>query len=324
MQNDFKLLQLLADGRFHSGEDIAAQSGITRSAVWKKIQSLKVLSRLEIQAVSGRGYRIPGGIDALDRQQIDSLLQAGGLPVERLEVVHHIDSTSQYLVERREQHRDGTECCLAEMQTAGRGRRGRNWVSPYGKNIYLSLARWINRPMFGLSGLSLVIGVAVATALEKLHLTGISLKWPNDLHLDEKKLAGILVELQGEVEGPVRVIIGLGLNIHLAADSRQQIDQPVTDLASHFKNLPSRNVLAAGLIAEISGMLDRFEAEGLKPFVEQWNRFDLYRDQAVSLLRVNDRVDGIYRGIDAAGELLLESPQGIAAYNAGEVSLRKS
>jgi BirA family biotin operon repressor/biotin-[acetyl-CoA-carboxylase] ligase len=324
MQSEFDILQLLADGRFHSGEELAAQSGVTRSSVWKKIQSLKALSLLEIQAVSGRGYRIPGGIDVLDQPQIVSQLQDNGVAIEKLEVFHSVDSTSQFLITRRDEHRSGIECCLAEMQTAGRGRRGRSWVSPYGKNIYLSVARWMNRPMFALSGLSLVIGIAVATALEKLQMHGVSLKWPNDLHLNEKKFAGILVELQGEVEGPVRVIIGLGLNIQLAADSRQQIEQPVTDLASHFKILPSRNLLAARIIAEMTGMLARFETEGLEPFVEQWNRYDLYRDQAVSLLRANDQVDGIYRGIDAAGELLLENRQGIIAYNAGEVSLRKS
>ena len=323
MQEDYALLRLLADGRFHSGEEIATLSGVTRAAVWKKIQSLKVGLQLDIQAVTGRGYRLPGGLDMLDAQVIQNRLDKSDVVACQLEIFHAIDSTNQYLVDRRDQLRDTIFCCLAERQTAGRGRRGRGWVSPYGKNIYLSLAHWLNKPMYGLSGLSLVIGVAVAEALEKLQVNGLSLKWPNDLHLHGKKLGGILVELQGEVEGPVRVISGVGLNVELPAAERKSIEQPVTDLVSHFEHRPSRNILAFELIRHISLALKKFEQSGLAPFIPLWNHFDAYINQSVDLVMGDQTITGIYRGIDHDGELLLETGAGLQRYNAGEVSLRK-
>lgn len=324
MNSDYDILTILADGRFHSGEEIAAVSGITRAAVWNRIQKIKAGYNLEIHAVTGRGYRIPNGIDALNKSVIEELLQESGSEPARLDIFHSIDSTNQYLLDQLDNHKTGVHCCLAEMQTHGRGRRGRHWLSPYAKSIYLSFAVWLNLPMYQISGLSLVVGVGVAQTLDKLGIVNVGLKWPNDLHINEKKIGGILVELQGEAEGPVRVVIGLGVNVQLPLSIKQQIDQPVTDLADNTTELPLRNLICATLIKQLESKLGRFEAEGLSPFIEEWKQFDVYLGKQVSLSSAAGSVEGIYQGIGESGELLLQTPDGVLSFNAGEVSLRKS
>ena len=324
MDIEFDILSMLADGKFHSGEDIATAFGITRASVWKKIHKLQSDCQLKIDAVTGKGYRIPGGIDLLNKDRIERYLKEQDTVIGSIELFHCAESTNQYLLDLADTRQSGIQCCLAEMQTNGRGRRGRQWVSPYGKSIYLSLSNWLNMAMHELSGLSLVVGVAVAETLHNTGLTDIALKWPNDLHVNEKKLGGILLELQGEAQGPVRVVLGLGLNMDLPMDIKQQIDQPVTDVKSHLKQLPSRSTLVSQIISNIAEKLRIFEQQGLVPFIDSWNQFDLYIGLPVSVISTSGSVKGIYRGINQAGELILETDKGIKVCNAGEVSLRKS
>ena len=320
----FRLIQALADGRFHSGEVLARDLGISRAAVWKHLQGLKAKLGVDVQAVSGRGYRLADSIELLEQDVIMAALpgpvreQIGGL------VLHHqVDSTNSWLLERAAGKTLSGSVCLAEQQTAGRGRRGRSWISPFGSNIYLSVLWHYSLAPAQLSGLSLAAGLAVVRALEKLGVRGIGLKWPNDVLADGCKLAGLLLEVLGEAGGPSQVVVGVGVNVRMSTRQGAEIDQPWTDLAS----MPdardySRNRLAALLIEHLVVMLDAFETQGLAPLLEEWGRYDLLQGRRVVLTRGDQRIEGTHRGVDAQGALLLAQGDRVQVHHAGEVSLR--
>lgn len=379
-----RLLCVLADGETRSGDAIAAALGVNRTAVWKLVQQLREQFDLEIEAVRGRGYRLVEPLELLDPALLHAEL--GPATVRRLgclEVFDTLGSTNSHLMDRarteqsdaRKQrgqvakvggpedafgHSAGTadderrfdtgEVCLAERQTVGRGRLGRTWVSPYGRNLYLSV-RW--RYLAGpaeLGGLSLACGVAVAKTLRALGAEGVGLKWPNDLHWRGRKLAGLLVEVAGEAQGPSDAVVGVGLNLRVTRAQAAQIDQPWTDLARVFHaewsqgadaglgpeadakadscvgrpaQMPSRHRIAAALIDALLLTLDRYRHDGLAPLLLDWPSLDLYRGEQVVLIAGNRRVTGTYMGIDSRGALLLALPDGRQqAFAAGEVSLR--
>ena len=318
------ITEILADGKFHSGEQIAGQLDITRTSVWKKIQAVKERYEIDIHAVSGRGYRLPDGIDLLDENLISSRLsESVHSDISPLYVFDQIESTNQFLLDCDEIGEDAFAVCLAEMQTRGRGRRGRQWMSPFGRNIQLSIACHLNMPMSKLAGLSVAVGVAVADSISEIGLPQVALKWPNDIHVNEKKLAGLLVEIKGEAEGPVKTVIGVGLNVDLPSQLIEQIDQPVTDLSSNMAgSLPVRNDIAIILIEKVTQAVREFTYKGMDDFVQRWKQYDVYLDQQVTIKNASSQVEGIYRGLDATGGLLLENHQGITVYNAGEVSMR--
>ncbi len=319
-----RITEILSDGKFHSGEQIAGRLGISRTSVWKKIQSVKDRYGLEIHAVTGKGYWLPQGMDLLSETVIrDELLQNSQPDLSFVRVFDRVASTNQYLLECDEVSSDGFAVCLAEMQTQGRGRRGRQWLSPFGRNIHLSVACQLNMPMTRVAGLSIAVGVAVADSVAQLGLSQVALKWPNDIHVNEQKLAGMLVEIKGEAEGPVKTVVGIGLNVELPGKLSAGIDQPVTDLANNVTGeLPMRNIVAATLIEHVCQAVKQFTANGLNEFIQRWSKYDLYLGKKVVLKSASFQVEGIYRGLDATGGLLLENQQGIAVYNAGEVSMR--
>ncbi|MGD2120010.1 MAG: bifunctional biotin--[acetyl-CoA-carboxylase] ligase/biotin operon repressor BirA [Chromatiales bacterium] len=318
-----RILDCLSDGLFHSGEDMAQQLAVSRTTIANHIQKLQQDYALDIHAVSGRGYRLPGGLERLDRDAILAQLVEAGITPGDCQLHQSLESTNRFLLDKPLSHADKTDVCLAEMQTAGRGRRGRQWLSPYGRNIYLSLAQNLNMSMQQVAGLSLAIGTAVAQCLTQLGTRELALKWPNDIHWRNRKLAGLLIELKGEAEGPLKIVVGVGVNHAIGERHREKIDQPVTDLLTVMGTAaPSRNQLAASLVQHMVAAINEFEQQGLQPFVERWNRFDLYLGQQVTLTGPSWSVGGIYQGIDSSGAIRLLVDGEARQFSAGEVSLR--
>ncbi|MGE0082591.1 MAG: bifunctional biotin--[acetyl-CoA-carboxylase] ligase/biotin operon repressor BirA [Thiohalomonadaceae bacterium] len=313
------LVRLLADGRFHSGEWIGERLGVSRAAVWKSIKALEALG-LRVDAVKGRGYRLARPLELLDAERI----RAGIAPsvcarIKSLDVHFTIDSTNRYLAGAARNEIGEAHVCLAETQTAGRGRRGRSWCSPFGSNVYLSVAWRFAEGPARLGGLSIALAVASAQALKRLGVPGIQLKWPNDLWLDGRKVAGLLLEVSGELQGPSLVIAGIGVNMGMPEDA--EIDQPWADLHSVSPGL-SRNEVAGALVEAMIGALERFAGAGFEPFRREWEPLDAVHGKVVLLQLPNASVKGVAAGIDGTGALMLVTGAGLQRFASGEVSLR--
>ncbi|MFA7594635.1 MAG: bifunctional biotin--[acetyl-CoA-carboxylase] ligase/biotin operon repressor BirA [Thiohalobacteraceae bacterium] len=316
------LLRLLADGRFHSGEVLGRRLGVTRAAIWKQLKGLDDLG-LRVQSVRGRGYRLEHPIELLDSDVIrDSLSPATRSRIPRVDVFSQIDSTNTYLKKCAPLDAPSGAVCLAEWQTAGRGRRGRDWVSPFGENLYLSvLWRFASGPA-AIAGLSLVVGVAVARALRGVTGADIGLKWPNDLLWQGRKLAGILIDLAGEAGGPSYAVIGIGINVRMSDRGAKTINQPWVDLFRVCGDTPSRNRLTALVLDELVDAITTFELQGLTPFVEAWREFDMVVGRSVQLYLPNEVVHGEARGIDANGAFIVQVGAELRRFSSGEISLR--
>ena len=310
------LITLLSDGQFHSGEQLGEQLGISRAAVSKHMAALKELG-LDLFSLTGKGYRLAVPMALYDKAQLQAL--APMAPVHCFSV---IDSTNQYLFERVNQLSAG-ESCLAECQTAGRGRRGKPWVSPFGCQLILSMYWRLEQGMAAAMGLSLAVGVAVVEALESLGYPGVELKWPNDLYYQGRKLAGILVEMSGSAGASCHLVIGIGLNLAMPSQQGEKIDQAWSELRHVQPELVDRNQLAACVLLHLQAAMQTFEQSGLASFVESWNRLDYFTGQPVKLLMGEQVIRGIARGIDDRGALRLETDEGIKVYLGGEISLRR-
>ncbi len=309
-----QLLQLLADGEFHSGEQIGQQLAISRAAISLQMKGLKALG-LDIFSVTGKGYRLSRPLELLDTDRLQCL---PGAPVHCIAV---IDSTNLYMMSRLADWQKG-ECLLAECQTAGRGRRGRYWVSPFAGQLIMSMYWRLEAGMAAAMGLSLVVGVVLADTLRELGYHDVGLKWPNDLYARGEKLAGILVEMSAIAGGSCHVVIGVGLNLAMPVQLGAQIGQPWTALSSLGAGVVARNTLTANLILNLRRALETFEHHGLAPFIDDWNRLDIYRNQSVQLLLGEQRVTGVVRGINPQGGLVLERAGELEVYMGGEISLR--
>ncbi|GAB6140429.1 bifunctional biotin--[acetyl-CoA-carboxylase] ligase/biotin operon repressor BirA [Methylosoma difficile] len=315
------LLSLLADGNFHSGSELAEQLGISRSAVWKQMALLEELG-LPYAAVRGKGYKLDRLLEFLDAELIRPALKPDNQDLlQNLTIFQHIHSTNSYLADIGQQSPASGWACFAEQQTAGKGRRGRQWVSPFGSNIYLSvLWRYELIGPAGLSGLSLAVGVAVIRALKQCGVDGVGLKWPNDLICQGKKLGGILIEVSGESAGPCTAVIGLGLNVFLAPAEAAVIGQAWTDLAQLSAHV-SRNQLAACLLDELLPVIAHFENTGLDAYLAEWRSYDCLKGQSAQLFIGNQQWAGEVLGIDDNGLLLFKKSDGSQqAYASGEVS----
>lgn len=320
-----RLFAKLADGRFHSGEDLAAALAVSRSAVWKASRALRELGAT-VHAVRNRGYRLPVVAEPLDGRKIQALLGEGVHErIRRLDTVWTVGSTNTLLLERANPPVGSSEALLAEYQTAGRGRRGRNWVAPPGGSICLSLSWMFREVPRDLGALGLVVGVCALRALSRVGVGQARLKWPNDLLVDDRKLGGILIELRAESAGPACVVIGIGLNVALGAPLLEKIAAmglaPI-DLATAGLKEPSRNAVAAGLISSFVRGLLEFERDGLKPFVQQWMEADALRGRPVTVMAGEAFTKGVARGIDLDGALLVETPRGLVRFISGDVSVR--
>lgn len=320
------LLALLSDGGFHSGQDLAGQLGISRTAVWKQVRKLREKSGLEIESVRGRGYRIAGGLDLLDPDRVRAGLspEARGLLGELL-LLDTVDSTNAEVLRQALAGARAGLVCSAEQQTAGRGRRGRRWVSPFASNLYVSVLWEYAGGARALEGLSLAVGVAAARALAACGLHEIRLKWPNDILHGGAKLGGILLEMSGDAAGPCQVAVGIGLNVAMPAAAALQIDQEWTDVAlASTGTPPRRNALLAALLDELLPLLADFGATGFAPWREAWQALDALAGAPVVLDTGSQRLGGTARGVDAHGALCLETTTGLQAIYGGEVTLRSA
>lgn len=321
MSATHRLVGLLADGGFHSGEELARVLGVTRAAVWKRIKRLKAETGLKVHAVTGRGYRLSKPLDLLDADYLRQRLQANGL-FDRLWVLSSVDSTNSFLARQSIPAIGRANACLCEYQDSGRGRRGRTWVSSYGNNLILSLGWHFDLSLSGLSGLSLAVGVALAELLASIGLNRHRLKWPNDVEVAGEKLAGILVEAFGEAQGPAFAVVGVGLNVQLPEEQRVAIDRPATDLVRQGIVDVTRTALAERCAKALAQACRQYADEGIRDFLQRWLAFDGYLNRNVHILCGGRTIAGRYVGLDETGALLLEQDGCTQAYRAGEVSLR--
>ncbi|WP_137718921.1 biotin--[acetyl-CoA-carboxylase] ligase [Methylobacillus flagellatus] len=324
-QLTFPILRLLADGRFHSGEAIARHFGVTRATVWNALQEAEALG-VTLYSVRGRGYRLPEAVKLLDREAV--LAAIGVTPVRfNVELHDRIDSTNSYLMQQAAAGAPQASCVAATLQTGGRGRRGRVWQAGLGASLTFSLLWRFQSGAQALSGLSLAVGVAMVRALHAYGVQAVKLKWPNDLLLEQgghyHKLSGILIELQGDMEGPSAAVIGIGLNLRLPEELRRQIDQPAAALQDARDEAIDPNELLGLLLRELGEVLLSFEQHGFEPLREQWQRQHAYQHKAVRMLMPDSReVHGTVRGVAPDGVLLVETVEGIQRFSSGEISLR--
>ncbi|MCA7001257.1 bifunctional biotin--[acetyl-CoA-carboxylase] ligase/biotin operon repressor BirA [Dickeya solani] len=309
-----KLISILSDGEFYSGEYLGELMGMSRAAINKHIQTIREWG-LDVFTVTGKGYALSVPIQLLDAEKIRSQIQSGNIAVLPV-----IDSTNQYLLDRLDSVSSG-DACIAEYQHAGRGRRGRQWFSPFGSNLYLSLYWRLEQGPAAAVGVSLVIGIIMAEVLHHLGAEGVRVKWPNDLYLNDKKLAGILVELNGRTGDAAHLVIGAGINLRMNSSGSDVINQGWINLQEAGIDI-DRNMLAVKLITELRTALAVYEQQGLAPFISRWNNLDNFYNRAVKLIVGNREIKGVDKGIDSQGALLLEQDGEIQSYIGGEISLR--
>ncbi|XVO86933.1 bifunctional biotin--[acetyl-CoA-carboxylase] ligase/biotin operon repressor BirA [Pseudomonas palleroniana] len=311
------LLELLKDGRFHSGEALGAALGVSRSAVWKQLQHLEAELNLPIHKVRGRGYQLASPLAFLNAEEIAA---NSGSRVWPVYISDSVDSTNAEALRLVDAGCAAPFLVLAEQQTAGRGRRGRKWVSPYAQNLYYSLVLRIEGGLRQLEGLSLVVGLAVMQALREAGVQRAALKWPNDVLVEDKKIAGILLELVGDPADICHVVLGIGINVNMqkAAD----VDQQWTSVQLETGSSVDRNHLVARLGLHLQGYLNRHKSLGFSALQEEWEQNHLWQGRAVSLIAGVNQIDGVVLGIDRQGALRLSVDGVEKTYSGGELSLR--
>lgn len=308
------LLKLLSDGRFHSGEELGALLGVSRSAVWKRLEGFERDYGMAVQRVRGKGYRLD--------EPLSIISSRSGLDPWPLDVLFSIDSTNAEVLRRLSAGAAAPFAILGERQTAGRGRRGRQWESPFGANLYYTLGITVRGGAQELEGLSLVVGLAVARAIRALGLENVGLKWPNDVLVEGKKIAGILLELTGDPADICSVAIGVGINVNMRkADS---IDQPWTSLREMLGRLVDRNELLRVLESELAFVLSRHRERGFAASREEWESLHLWQGRQVTLSTASNNIVGRAQGIDERGALRLLVDGQEQCYSGGELSLRLS
>lgn len=321
-----KLIQLLSDGNFHSGEQLGETLGVSRTAIWKQLRKLETLG-VQVEGIRGQGYRLSQPIELLDGPRIVSQLSSVARhALSRLFVETSLDSTNSYVLRRFSQQAGHGEVCFAEMQVSGRGRRGRQWVTSLGQGLCMSLGWRFETSASHLEGLSLAIGVEVARTLEALGVP-IRLKWPNDLLVEQPdgemhKLGGVLVELRGDVNGPCEIVAGLGLNVH-EAPSLDTLPQPVSAIAAYASEPISRNAIAANLVSRLLPMFERFEYEGFMPWKDAWNHYNAYCNVNINVVQGGVKWKGTALGVDDNGNLDVIRDGKQCRLSGGEISIRK-
>ena len=322
-----RLLAMLATGEFQSGERLAKRLRISRGGIWKLIRSLQAMG-INIESVPRQGYRFPRAIDLLDRNAIlaEMSSEIRGL-LHPLDVLLTVDSTNHYVAEHSANPPGTTHVCVAEIQNAGRGRRGRSWVAPFGSGICMSMGwQFVEAPPT-FSALSLAVGVAVVRAFRRLGIEGVGLKWPNDLIWQQRKLGGILIEMRGESAGPAQVVIGIGINMRMPGAVRLMLAEQQAALISDVHEImrertPPRNSVIAVLVEEVTRMLRIFGEKGFEPYADEWHRLDTLADAPVRVTSGSETTFGRARGVDLDGTLLVDVEGELRRFASGEVSLR--
>jgi BirA family biotin operon repressor/biotin-[acetyl-CoA-carboxylase] ligase len=325
-----RLLALLSDGEFHSGEKLAKRLRISRGGIWKIVSALRELG-VDVQSVPRQGYKLPCAVDLYDRSAILAAMSAETrAALTRADVLLTVDSTNRFVADLEEALEPGqAQLCVAELQTAGRGRRGRSWMAPFGSGICMSVGWRFAEALPTFSALSLAVGVAVVTALKRLGVTELGLKWPNDLVWKGRKLGGILIEMRGESGGPSHVVIGIGINVRMPSAIRlllaEQQAALITDLHEIMhERTPDRNRIVGAVVSELVAMLRIFAQEGFAPYYAAWRELDALADAPVKIMNGAQTTFGTARGVDSDGTLLVEVDGRLQRFASGEVTLRKA
>lgn len=323
MSLDLNLLNALSDGAVHSGAELGELTGVSRAAIWKQLQKLQELSGLEFESIKGRGYRLVGGLELLDGAAINAAISPSALPLlSSLEVHTQIDSTNRQALLRAQEGAHNGHTVLAEHQLAGRGRRGRNWVSPFASNLYLSVLWGFDSGAAALEGLSLAVGVAIVRALSAMGVSDVGLKWPNDVYWQGRKLGGVLLEMVGDAAGRCQVVVGVGINVNMPRQAAPEIDQPWCDLGVVCGHKVSRNQLAAEVLSNLLTVLSQFERDGFAAFRAEWSALDCIAGKPVVLYMGERMLLGTAAGVGDAGALAIDTDTGRQWFHGGEVSLR--
>ena len=313
------LLRLLQDGRFHSGEALGAELGVSRAAVWKKLQALQAELGLSVHKVRGRGYRLEAPLQLLDEARLNG---QGDGPGWLAYVVPSLDSTNAEALRLLSSSPALPFYVLAERQTSGRGRRGRSWVSPFGENIYYSLVLRIDGGMRQLEGMSLAVGLALLQVVRDCGVSSAGLKWPNDVLVGERKLAGILLELSGDPADVCHVVIGIGLNVNMLAAEVGAIGQPWTSMRMELGRQLDRNELVCALNQQLSHYLDIQLRHGFAALQDEWQRSHLWQLRPVALTAGGEPVEGVVLGVDQSGAVRMQVEGIERVFSGGELSLR--
>ncbi|MDY0066198.1 MAG: biotin--[acetyl-CoA-carboxylase] ligase [Steroidobacteraceae bacterium] len=323
-----RLLALMSDGEFHSGELLAKRLRISRAAVWKLMGVLRSMG-VEVESVARQGYRLPRAVDLLDKEEIlEGLSPAARERLDRLDVLLSVDSTNRYVGDLEPAPAGRAQLCVTELQNAGRGRRGRSWVAPFGSGVCLSLGWQFADAPPNFPALGLAVAVAVVRALGRCGAHEVGLKWPNDLIWRQRKLGGILIEMRGESAGPAHVVIGVGLNMHMPAATRLELAEHQAALIADLHEVlqertPSRNRVIAALADEMISVLETFAVRGFEAFIDEWRALDTLADAPVKVINGAQTLYGVARGVEADGALLVEVDGQLQKFVSGEVSLRK-
>lgn len=313
-----KLLQLLQDGEFHSGESLGRAIGLSRAGVWKRLQGLEAELGITIFRVRGRGYRLSSPLSLLRTDELGEGLAPYGW---KAVLTESVSSTNAEALRLLSTGASGPLLVVAEKQSSGRGRRGRVWVSPYGANLYYSLGLQLDGGVYPLEGLSLTIGLAVRRALVEFGCETVGLKWPNDLLLDGRKIAGILIELAGDPSSICQVVIGIGINVNMTG-AIADIDQPWASLQGHTGRLVDRTALALRLSHWLQRYLELHRENGFSGLRQEWEACHLWQGAEASLLAGPQRIDGVVLGVDQQGALRMQVAGEERHFSGGELSLR--
>ena len=328
------LIRQLADGQPHSGETLGNLLGVSRTAVWKQLKKLELLG-LQVQSIKGVGYQLTHPLDLISESE---LLNTWGSPLADnidLHLLPCVDSTNSFVAKRlggdlEPQFAPGSVVvCSAEMQTAGRGRRGRRWHSPFAGNLYISIGKQIDGGIAAYEGLSLAAGLVIVESLTNIGVQGLGLKWPNDILLNGKKLAGILIEVDGDFSGICNLVVGIGINYLMHEDDiGHAIDQPWAQLANVMDNEATESVtrsqILALIVSEVESLITSFAVAGFNAYRQRWNAYDAYRDKLVVLSTASDQTAGVCRGVTETGALIIDIDGESQSFSGGEVSLRVS
>jgi len=317
------LIEILSDGQFHSGEELGAALGISRAAIWKQLQKLDALN-VPLHSVKGRGYRLPDAVELLQREALEQA-QFPFSDFASCDLALSLDSTNSAMMDKADGNVRDRHICFAEMQTSGRGRRGRQWLSPFARNLYFSVLWPFSQGIAGIQGLSLAVGLAIHRVVQRHGVKEAGLKWPNDILVNSNgahaKLGGILIEITGDVTDNCQVVIGVGLNLDVSSRDQAQLDQQAIGLKQLGFN-GSRNQLAADVVNELVSVLAQFEEQGFSGFQRDWNDADCFSGQPLKVMLPSSDIQGVGAGVNSKGEYQLETSSGLQLINAGEVSLR--
>ncbi len=321
MKTIHKILKLLSDGQFHSGENLGEQVGVTRSAIWKNVKEIEQRG-VTVESIVGKGYRINGGLSLLNESSVIEYINRK--PPVDIKILDQVTSTNEFLMGLAKTSNQKNIAVFAEQQTQGKGRRERNWVSPYGNNLYHSLLWHFSCDPTELSGLSLAIALAITNTLKEFGLDNkLGVKWPNDIYYDGKKLGGVLLEMLASPHERSSIVIGVGINTRLSNRHAELIDQPWTSIEHITQQPVNRNKLAGLLLNNIISTISLFEQKGFSAFLADWKHLDLLDNKPVTLITHKEKINGIMKGITNQGQLIVENENNeLQHYFSGEVSLR--